>query len=619
MKKIWISLSIVTLLFSCKPTQQTDQDYVLAHLDLVNVEDDRVQVQIDPGKISQDTLRFYIPKTVPGTYALNSYGQFSEDLVAYDYQGNTMKSNRIDNDTWEIYDATNFDKLTYYTNDTFDIEGEGDVFSPAGTNIEKDKNFVLNLHAFVGYFEGKKEEAYQIEIKRPTHLVSSTSLPISKQIEEEGYVIDQFYTNRYFGVIDHPIMYAEPDMVSFDISGMEVVLSVYSPNKKHSTADLKPAIEKMVNAQKNFLGEIDNTNVYAILLYLSDMETADARGFGALEHHTSTVVVLPESMPLSDLESTMTDVVSHEFFHIITPLNIHSEEVHYFDYNNPKMSQHLWMYEGVTEYFANLFQIHQGLISEEEFYQRINGKIESAKGFDDTMPFTVMSENILDDEYSPSYYNVYLKGALIGMALDIELRKHSDGKMGVLDLMKNLIEEYGVDKPFKDDELFDVIVSKTYPEIGEFFATYVAGSTPIPYEDYFAQVGVEMEEKDAKTGYFLDGQTPFIDANPATKEVFFRKGVPVNSTFAEMGILPGDVIKKVNGTSYNLDNIYNLISTSMGWTEGEDLILIVERDDEEFEFTGTTTQPMTVKTSLQAVDLDKTDKRYQLRAAWLNN
>jgi predicted metalloprotease with PDZ domain len=43
------------------------------------------------------------------------------------------------------------------------------------------------------------------------------------------------------------------------------------------------------------------------------------------------------------------------------------------------MSEHLWMYEGVTEYFANLFQINQGLITEDEFYTRISEKVERAK------------------------------------------------------------------------------------------------------------------------------------------------------------------------------------------------------------------------------------------------
>jgi predicted metalloprotease with PDZ domain len=91
-------------------------------------------------------------------------------------------------------------------------------------------------------------------------------------------------------------------------------------------------------------------------LYLSSLTEEDAKGFGALEHPTATTVVLPEVMPKEELVKSMMDVVSHEFFHIVTPLSIHSKEIQDFDYNDPKMSQHLWMYEGVTEYFANLFK-----------------------------------------------------------------------------------------------------------------------------------------------------------------------------------------------------------------------------------------------------------------------
>ncbi len=125
----------------------------------------------------------------------------------------------------------------------------------------------------------------------------------------------------------------------------------------------------MMRAQKAFLGEIDGTKEYNILLYLSTLDESDASGFGALEHHTSTVVVLPEQMPIETLEKAMIDVVSHEFFHIVTPLNVHSKEIQFFDFNDPKMSEHLWMYEGTTEYFANLFQIQQGLIDEADFYK----------------------------------------------------------------------------------------------------------------------------------------------------------------------------------------------------------------------------------------------------------
>lgn len=56
------------------------------------------------------------------------------------------------------------------------------------------------------------------------------------------------------------------------------------------------------------------------------------------------------------------------------------------------MSQHLWMYEGGTEYFANLFQIQEGLINKDEFLKRIGEKIMNSKNYNDTMPFTVMSK-----------------------------------------------------------------------------------------------------------------------------------------------------------------------------------------------------------------------------------
>lgn len=617
MKKIVLALGVLIGVISCKTVSQKENDLVVVDVFLHEVENDRVKVSVDPGPISSDSIKFYLPKTVPGTYAINDYGQFSSDLVALDYDGNEMEATRNDDNTWVITNSSNFDKLTYYVDDTFDMEGEGGVFSPAGTNFEAGDNFMLNLHAMVGYFENAKEIPYKINIHRPSNLAASASLPVINQTDKETYVIDEFATDRYFGVIDHPILYSEPDTTSFDIEGMKVLLSIHSPNKVHSTEDLKPALEKMVQAQKSFLGEIDNTNVYAILLYLSDMENQDARGFGALEHHTSTSVVLPETMALQQLEESMTDVVSHEFFHIITPLNIHSNEVHYFDYNNPKMSQHLWMYEGVTEYFANLFQINQDLISEEDFYQRMNEKIQTSMAFDDSMSFTEMSANILEDEYKDSYYNVYQKGALIGMALDIRLRELSSGEMGILDLMKKLISKYGKDTPFEDDELISEIVDMTYPEVQAFFDKYVSGNTPIPYDEFFAKVGVEKSESLAKTGYFLDGNTPFIDANQDDGTVFFRESYPMNSFFRDLGVQGGDVIKSINGTEYSLENIRPLIMASMGWEEGEAFKMTVVRDGEEMTFEGETTQPYTNKTSLQSVDLESDNPKFKLRQAWL--
>src|SRR5690606_31952145 len=254
----------------------------------------------------------------------------------------------------------------------------------------------------------------------------------------------------------------------------KIVLSVYSPNNAHSAQSLKPTIFKMMQAQKAFMGDIDATPRYDIFLYLSDREDETSpKGFGALEHHKSTVVVMPEDYTSEQLSEGMIDVVSHEFFHIVTPLSIHSEDIHYFDYNNPTFSKHLWMYEGVTEYFATLFQVSEDLVPEDEFYARIMDKIERSLQLDDTMSFTLMSE-----KYSSLRY--------------------------IIILMKEISNKYGVDNPVEDDKLIDEITAMTYPSVGEFLNTHVVGTTPIYYNKLFDKDGLKITEAKIKTIYVLN-------------------------------------------------------------------------------------------------------------------
>lgn len=618
MKKLILGLATASLLFACKTQNvQLPEKPVTAHLDLVNVSNDKVTVTVDPDRFIKDTTSFFIPKTVPGTYSTDNYGKFSENFRALNYKGEPMDFKKVDENTWMITNAKNLDKVVYEVNDSFDWENEGGTYSMAGTNILKDKNFLLNLHGFVGYFDGMTEKKYHLEIERPTKLIPGTSLTLNESVTGNNPAIstDIFDVDRYFDVIDHPIMYAKADTAKIDVQGMEVLLDVYSPNGKYSAQDLKPAIEKMISAQKSFLGDINNTDKYAILLYLAEDDKPDAGNFGALEHHTSTVVVLSESMPKEALENSLTDIVSHEFFHIITPLSVHAEEIHYFDYNDPKMSEHLWMYEGVTEYFANLFQVNQGLIDNQEFYNRMTDKISVSQRFDDTVPFTEMSKNILEEPYKDMYYNVYMKGALIGMALDIRLRELSGGQMGILDLMKKLSEKYGKDQPFKDENLIPTIVELTYPEIQDFFDQYVTGSTPIPYEQFFEKVGLYKKEVMSEVGFFLKGQTPYIRPNQETGELIFRE-MELNTFLNDLGVKSGDILVSINGTAYNLQNVYGLISASQEWKEGNDITMVIKRDGKEMELSGKITTPMDSQEKL--VENQNADGvQMELRHAWL--
>jgi hypothetical protein len=167
-------------------------------------------------------------------------------------------------------------------------------------------------------------------------------------------------------------------------------------------------------AQKEYLGGQLPVNKYAFIFYFTDQPVMS---YGALEHSYSSFYYMPEAT-IEDMNQQLRDFAAHEFFHIVTPLTVHSKEIDDFDFNSPKMSQHLWMYEGVTEYFAGNVQVKYGLITPEEYLMVIREKMITADQFKNDVPFTDISKFTLD-QYHDQYYNVYQKGALIGLCLDI--------------------------------------------------------------------------------------------------------------------------------------------------------------------------------------------------------
>ena len=617
MKRILYSLAFASILWSCKTASPTGtavaKEQVNVTINLNDVKEDKVMVTISSPKINTEEVTYSVPKIVPGTYSIDDYGKYIEDFKAFDSKGNLLTTKKTDDNTWDIQNAKSLVKITYLVNDTFDTEkgggfGQNDIFSPAGTNIDAGKNFMLNMHGFVGYFQDKKDFAYTVNVSHPEMLWGATSMTDL----DASTTNDVFKTSRYAELVENPVMYAKPDYTTFTVDGMEILIGVYSPTGKVTAESITPEMKTMMIAQKTFLGKINATKKYTVLLYLSSMTPTDAKGFGALEHPTATTVVLPEMMPKSELVKSMKDVVSHEFFHIVTPLTIHSKEIHYFDYNTPKMSEHLWMYEGVTEYFANLFQINQGLITEEEFFTRISEKISHANAMNDTMPFTTMSANVLTEPYKAQYLNVYEKGALIGMCLDIIIREKSNGERGILDLMQKLSNEYGASKPFNDNELFAKITSFTYPEVGAFLTTYVSGATPIPYDVYLAKVGVTESIEKVPGNVFLKGQTPYITVNQQTKEIIVIPNMELNVFYSTLGLKGGDIIVSINDKPYSLDNIYEMITESQNWKENDAIAIKIKRDGKEQIIKGKVNFPFEEKEGLRATDATKK----ALKEAW---
>jgi len=210
------------------------------------------------------------------------------------------------------------------------------------------------------------------------------------------------------------------------------------------------------------------------------------------------------------------------------------------------------MYEGVTEYAAHHSQLRSGAIALEEYLERQAEKIGLAKeNFNDTLAFTVLSSEALDKQ-KEQYQNVYEKGALIGLCLDVKLLTLSNGKYGLREVMARLGKKYGMKKSFKDAVLFDQIASMTFPEIRTFFKDYVESGKPLPLKETFDVLGISYNP-DATRKVAEIGMAFGASLAPDKKQLMINNLEGTTKLGKRLGFQIDDVLVSLNDQPLNLE------------------------------------------------------------------
>ena len=465
------------LILLCFVYSANAQDSLRYSIDLNRLKNDRLTVEV---QLPAGAREYCFPKIVPGTYAIYDFGRYVSNLQAFDAAGKSVKVKQKDINSYVIGGAS---RLSYEVDDTWDspeIDGKY-IFEPAGTNFQEDTLFALNTHALLGYVKGGEKMPVSLHLTVPFGMTASSSL-----VDNNGF----YKADNYQSLTDAPILVAHPDTAMLKVGDADILISVFSPNQVIRASQIAEKILPLLKSQQAYLGGTFPVKNYAFLVVMSTHLKNGS--YGALEHAKSSFYYLPE-YNISTMGSTIRDVSAHEFFHIQTPLNFHSEEIGNFDFQKPKMSRHLWLYEGLTEYAAHHTQLQGGLITLDQFMEEMTEKVNRANDdYNPSLAFTKLSLGALD-KYKDEYGNVYQKGALIGFCLDLLLRKETNGAYGTQQMMRDLAAQYGPSKSFKDKELFELIEKTTkVPAVKEFFARYVSKGDKLPLEELVSTIGLDF-------------------------------------------------------------------------------------------------------------------------------
>ncbi len=564
-------------------------------VDLTKITDDRAMVTLRCTGLNQDEVIFHFPKTIPGTYKELDYGEMIDSIISRDENGKKLPSEKISKNTFRISNAMNLSKISYWVNDSWDHpKAMSRIWPMGGTNIEDSLNFVVNASGWFGFFDGLESPPLEVSFIIPEEMSSFSALPL---IESEGQKI-KFRARDYHHLIDCPIMISSPDTATFMVANTKVFIESYHANGQKGFADvIKKEIQPSMEAVSSFIDTLP-VSEYHFILYLRDgkalMETMRSKDAGllkkintvwsnrslmsggALEHGNSSFYVLSDFGDTS-FTSMIKRVALHEFMHIITPLNLHSEQIGDFDYVDPKMSKHLWLYEGITEYFANLILVRSDLITEREFFSnRIKSKISRSKLYPEKrIAFTEMSKNVFDKKYGRHYWQVYERGALIGLLLDIEIIRLTGGDKTLKDVVLDLSKRYGPSKSFDEDNFFDEFTSLVHPDLRKWFSDYVEGTVPLDLNGGLSQIGVEYSEK----GKHNVPKRILTDYGTKTRRFSFGKYREIKKVGKEdkRGFQIGDKV--------NISKLDSLLYDANGYPfpEGKTISIDIKRDDEHME------------------------------------
>ena len=318
------------------------------------------------------------------------------------------------------------------------------------------------------------------------------------------------------------MVFSKSDTASFKTEKGRFRIMAYHETQKMIAESVKPDIEICMHAVEKFWGYLPIQN-YSFLLYIQDYsdqyetlyEEPNRWNFkvfkniqaGALEHLNSSLYVLPD---LGDKDITpvfnsidyrgfLKEVVVHEYLHTITPIGLHSRDIGELNYLDPSMSKHLWLYEGITEYFAHMVLLQGNVISLDEYFNKLlkTSVVHAEKYPVNKMSVMEMSENVLQKSYNRKYKYIYTYGHILAIAMDLEILRLSNGSLSLKDVVKQLYEKYGCDQSFNDDEFLDEFLSLVPENIRDFFDNYIIGRKELDLNEYLKTIGVTYFKKDS--------------------------------------------------------------------------------------------------------------------------
>lgn len=472
-----------------------------------------------------DTPRLLLPAWRPGRYLIQNYAANVRQWSAGECR--IWKDGKS---SWRV-DARAGQEVTVRYRYSAGVLDAGSSF------LDEDEAYFNGSNLFM-LVEGLRQEEHLLTIAAPNEWRIETQLPR----DGEG----TFQARDYDHLIDSPVIAAASmTRYSFSESGAMIHL-VLRGDAGIDTEQYVDPVRDIVRTQAALFGGLPFRE-YRFLYHVRER-------WHGVEHEDSSSIILRRSALLGAAPGDagydhMLSITSHELFHAWNVKRMMPARFAPYDYWNETPTRLLWAMEGLTSYYGELTLRRAGLWTVDRYLRHLAAEIQTFESLPARLHLSLaqvsfdgwLSDPAQMHDHGNAWFSFYNKGEIVSALLDLTIRRASNGERSLDDVVRLLWHEYGSGKGMEEDAVERAVAQVA--DVGDFFARYVEGTEPLPYEELFTAAGITFasaprEPESASLGAKLKTQDGLL----------LVEGVIRGGAGMDAGLLPGDELLALDET-----------------------------------------------------------------------
>lgn len=432
-------------------------------------------------------IELLMPVWSPGFYRVQDYAGKIQEISARTPAGEALSLEAVGSNRWRVLTGGAGDVIVSYRLHCPD--------SFVTTNWVSPDLLVLNGSATYMTVVGEEERRHEVWLEPArTWTGVATGLPAIGEERRHQYWADDFES-----LVDAPIVAGDLEITTFLVDGVEHQLVDVGEREEWDSERAAKDLQEIVEETLPLWGEIP----YQKYVFLNVFR----RGRGGLEHENSTLLTTSaQAMATPERYRSWLSFASHEYFHALNVKRLRPVELGPFDYETPPTTSSLWLSEGVTSYYGDLFVARAGLNTPEQYLASLSSAISRLQNSPGRLlqsleqsSLEVWTNSNSGVGAAPTTVSYYVKGQVVGFLLDARIRMATDGAQTFEDVMRLAYERYGGERGFTPEEFRTTAEEVAGVDLQEWFRKALGSTEELDYSEALDWYGLSFAENGSWT------------------------------------------------------------------------------------------------------------------------